>query len=387
MAKKQKDIMISKTAKLENNRKQIIGLGILCGVTGVLEIICIILLAKLNMLPAGILILIIVAFLLLAAIITMLMFMPSKNKFGKRKIAATILAIITIISCIIGIYFMSGLLGTLDTLGSKKKMTADELNSPYIVCISGSDSRGGSLEDVGRSDVNILAVVNPETHQVLLLNTPRDYYVPNPALKDGMDKLTHCGIYGIENSIKALENLYDISIDYHCIINFNGFVTLVDAVGGVDIYVESPFYTEIGNNYISQGDNHMDGWTALTFVRERHHLPQGDISRGENQMKMIKALAKKVASPAILKSYSELMNSLEGMFETDVPQVLIKNTVKNQLGENTDWNIVSYTVSGDLGMETCASSGEVLSIVYQDEEMIKEAQDKIAAVFDGNVIS
>jgi len=380
---------IKKTNKASADKNQKIGLSILCGITGVLEVACVIMLAMLDVLPTSILILGIVACILLLTIICTLMFMPSKHKFGKRKILATVLAAITIISCVIGIYFMSGILGVFDSMGSNKKLTKEQLDDPFIMYISGSDTRSDTLDDGNsRSDVNILAVVNPETHQVLLLNTPRDYYVPNPALNNGMDKLTHCGIYGIDNSIKALEGLYDININYECRINFTGFETLIDSIGGIDVVSDVAFTTESTSNvHIDKGTNHLNGFEALAFARERHALASGDFARGENQMKVIKAIVTKVtSSDTIIRNYSDIMKSLSGMFETDIPQMLMTETVKNQLSDNTDWNIQSYAVTGGLGMAICASSGESLSVVYQDEKMVNTAKDYIQKVVNGEVI-
>lgn len=372
------------------SKKQKIGLGVLCGLAGILEVICVILLAMINVLPISIFILVAVAFALLLVIICTLMFMKSKHKFGKRKIVATILAALTIISCGLGIYFMSGLLGVFDKMGTDKKLSKEELENPFIMYISGSDTRSDKLSDEkSRSDVNILAVVNPKTHQVLLLNTPRDYYVPNPALNNGMDKLTHCGKYGIDNSMKALEGLYDISIDYQCRINFKGFETLIDSIGGIDVNSDVAFTTEITSNvHINKGMNHLNGFEALAFARERYALASGDFARGENQMKVIKAIADKAtSSDTIIKNYSSIMNSIEGMFETDVPQALIKYAVKSQLGDKPDWNIKSFAVTGGLGTAVCASSGEALSVVYQDEDMINQAKEYISQVINGEELN
>lgn len=116
---------------------------------------------------------------------------------------------------------------------------------PFIVYLSGSDTRSTYLAK-SRSDVNILAVVNFKTHQVLLVNTPRDYYVPNPAGNGALDKLTHCGLYGLSCSAQALADLYGCKITYCAQINFTGFETLVDAIGGITIYSDAdvPSYNE-----------------------------------------------------------------------------------------------------------------------------------------------
>lgn len=106
-------------------------------------------------------------------------------------------------------------------------------NPVVTVLISGSDTRGSVIDQRGRSDVNIIARVNRETHEILLVSTPRDYYVPLALSGDLYDKLTHAGIYGMDVLLGTLENLYDTEIDYYFRINFTGFTEIIDALGGL----------------------------------------------------------------------------------------------------------------------------------------------------------
>ena len=181
---------------------------------------------------------------------------------------------------------------------------------PFVVYLSGVDTRG-ELTENARSDVNILAVVNPVTKRVALVNTPRDYYV-DLAGTDSKDKLTHAGLYGVETSMETLGNLYGIEVDHYVRINFAGFMDIVDALGGVDVYSDYTF-TSVGSpGYYDptdfvEGWNHLDGPAALAFARERHAFATGDIQRGINQMKVINAMLEKIKSPALLTSYSRLL--------------------------------------------------------------------------------
>ena len=379
----------SKSKKAPNKQK--IGLGILCGVTGVLEVIAVIMLAMIGVLPTSLLALVGVAFALLLFIICTLMFMKSKHKFGKRKIVATILAAITIISCLVGIFFMSRILGVFGAITKdSKKITKEELDDPFVMYISGSDTRNIELDKNSRSDVNILAIVNPVTYQVLLVNTPRDYYVQNPNCNNKMDKLTHCGLGGIESSMQALEQLYGLDeIDYYCRINFTGFETLIDAIDGIDVYSNIAFtaYATTGSSF-SAGWNHLNGTEALAFARERHALASGDFARGEHQMEVIKAVVNKMtSSDTLVRNFGDIMNSMKGMFETNTPQLLIQDIIKNQLSESPKWNIKSFAVTGSLGTEICASSGEALSVVYQDEDMLNQAKEHINQVMNGEILA
>ena len=173
---------------------------------------------------------------------------------------------------------------------------------PFVVYLSGVDNRG-ELTEKARSDVNILAVVNPTTKQAALINTPRDYYV-DLAGTDSKDKLTHAGLYGVETSMATLGNLYGVNVEHYLRINFAGFINIIDAIGGVDVYSDQAF-TSVGSpgyydpTTFAEGWNHLDGKSALAFARERHAFKTGDIQRGINQMKVIDAMANKLKSPAL----------------------------------------------------------------------------------------
>ena len=128
---------------------------------------------------------------------------------------------------------------------------------PFVLYLSGSDTRSKMLT-TSRSDVNILMVVNPKSKQILMVNTPRDYYVANPAGRGALDKLTHCGIYGIGCSVGALSNLYSVPINYYAQINFTGFETLIDAIGGVTVESETAFTSHTAKYSFSAGEQKPD---------------------------------------------------------------------------------------------------------------------------------
>lgn len=261
-------------------------------------------------------------------------------------------------------------------------------NTPFAVYISGSDTRSSYLPTNTRSDVNILAVVNPETKQVLLLNTPRDYYVQNPAGGGSRDKLTHCGIYGVDCSIKALEVLYGLDVDYYARINFTGFETLIDAIGGITVYSDSGFST-VGGTYVGAGENYLNGREALAFARERYHVAGGDNGRGKNQMKVITAVIKKLTSgTTIISNYSQILASLQGMFVTSMSMDDISMLVKMQLTDMASWDIHSYAVTGKTGgAVTYSAPGQNLSVMFVNEEMVAHASELIQKVIDGQILT
>ena len=256
----------------------------------------------------------------------------------------------------------------------------------FTVYLSGNDSYGEVTLADGRTDVNILATVNPKTKQVLLTTTPRDYYVEQPYFDWSRDKLTHAGIWGIDCSMETLENLYDIDIDYYVRVNFSGFEDIVDALGGIEVWSDYSF-SGLHGGYFEAGWNYMDGASALGFVRERYSFSDGDAQRGRNQMYVIQAIIDKVTSPAILTNYLGLMDSLSSCFITDMPREKISDLVKMQLDEGGSWNIVSYSVAGATGSEYCPAMGAYASIMYENEEAIQTAKEMMQAVADGEIIS
>lgn len=260
------------------------------------------------------------------------------------------------------------------------------VKQPFVVYISGSDTRSSKL-NVSRSDVNILVVVNPVSKQVLLLNTPRDYYVPNPAGRGKLDKLTHCGLYGTECSMEALGNLYDVEINYFAQINFTGFETLIDAVGGITIYSDQAFSAH--DTKIQKGENILNGAQALDLVRERYHVSGGDNGRGKNQMKVVEALIKKLTNgTTIISNYSEILKSLEGMFKTSIGMDEISSLVKMQLNDMASWNIKSFAVTGKGGSEkTYSAPGVYAYVMHPNQSVVDQAANLVNRVLAGEKLT
>ena len=259
---------------------------------------------------------------------------------------------------------------------------------PFVVYLSGVDNRGELTEDA-RSDVNILAVVNPLTKRVALINTPRDYYV-DLAGTDSKDKLTHAGLYGVETSMDTLGNLYGIEVDQYVRINFAGFIDIVDALGGVDVYSDQAF-TSVGSpgyydpTTFEEGWNHLDGAAALAFARERHAFATGDIQRGINQMKVIDAMLEKIKSPALLTNYSRLLAAVADNFVTSLSSGQIAALVRMQLSDFAAWDIENCSVTGSSSSSThCYSAqGQKLYVMTPDEASVDAAKALIQSVLSG----
>ena len=264
---------------------------------------------------------------------------------------------------------------------------------PFTVYISGIDTYG-EVSETSRSDVNIIAVVNPKTHQILLITTPRDSYVPlygHGVEQGAMDKLTHAGVYGIETSMETLGKLYETDINYYVRLNFTSLIDIVDILGGVDVDSEVAFTTGKESGCIvevKEGLNHFNGEQALAFSRERHNLEDGDNQRGKNQQAVITGLLKKVISPTMLLKAPSIMNQISKDVEMNITREQLNTLIKEQLRTNAAWTIQSVALTGEGGQDYCYSaSSQLLYVMYPDEEDLQSIIELTNVVEEGGVLS
>ena len=278
---------------------------------------------------------------------------------------------------------------------AKENPEYTSLKDSFAIYISGIDARGGKVTVKSRSDVNIVAVVNPKTRQVLLINTPRDYYVPISSpesyLNGKNDKLTHAGLGGPNASRETLSNLYGIDVSYYFKVNFSGFVEIVDALDGITVYSEYNFgYKDDDGSYYTyqKGDNELNGKEALGFCRNRYSFASGDNQRGKNQMAVIKAVINKALSPKLLTNYTEILNAISGSMEMTVPMDVIGDLVSRQLSEGGEWNVVSYSVTGSGGYaKSPAAGGAEAYMMFPHEESVERAKELIQDVINGKTVT
>ncbi len=268
----------------------------------------------------------------------------------------------------------------------KEKSKIDASKEPFILYISGIDQYGSVTSVRGRSDVNQLAIVNPKNHKILLLNTPRDYYVQLSGTTGLKDKLTHAGIYGIDKSIATLEELYDIDINYYMRVNFDSLIKIVDTVGGIEVYSDTDLTLLHDKNYhVRVGMNKLNGKQALAYARERYGYASGDRHRGENQQAIIKAIIGKMTDSKILLSkYNDILKSLNGSFQTDMPSETLTKFLKKQLNEMPSWTIDNYAVDGSGGKKPTYSMGanRYLYVMIPNQDSVNTAKQKINAVLN-----
>lgn len=254
----------------------------------------------------------------------------------------------------------------------------DVTNDSFNVYISGIDTYG-KITKVSRSDVNIIASVNPQTKKILLTSIPRDYYVTLAGYGE-KDKLTHAGIYGIETSIATLENLLDININYYVKVNFTSLINVVDALDGIEVNSQYSFTSQDGYTY-QKGLNYLDGKKALSFVRERKAFAEGDRMRGENQQIVLTAIIEKALSPNILSNYSNLLKAVDGAFITNISEQNITKLVKKEIKDSSNWSIERISLNGqDSFNYTYSYKKTKLYVMEPDHSSIIQAQNKIKEI-------
>ena len=358
---------------------------ILLIVQAILSVLALVQLWRTQMLP-------VLYLVVLAALLVLLWLLVKRCQ--EYKTAGTVSRVFSVVLCAamaVGcVWAQQGLdaLGNM-TNGFLSNAEANKITKePFVLYLSGVDTRG-DLTDKARSDVNIIAAVNPVTKQVVLINTPRDYYV-DLAGTNSKDKLTHAGLYGVQTSMDTLGNLYGVDVQHYIRINFAGFINIVDALGGVDVYSDQAF-TSVGSpgyydpTTFVEGWNHLDGKAALAFARERHAFKTGDVQRGINQMKVIDAMLNKIKSPALLMGFTKILDAVSDSFVTSLSQNQISALVRMQLSDFAEWNIERYTVTGSSGSSTkCYSAkGQKLYVMKPDENSVAKAKEMIAAVLGG----
>lgn len=256
----------------------------------------------------------------------------------------------------------------------------DITKKPFNIYVAGGDAYG-SIDNVTNTDVNMIITVDPINRKVLLTSIPRDYYVNLPSFgDDAYDKLTHAGYYGIEESVKAIENLLDIDINYYVKVNFSTIEGVIDAIEGVDVYVDKGFTASDGSYTFVTGYNHMNGKKALRFARERKSFSNGDVQRVKNQQKVLTAIINKVtSSTTLVTNFSQILNSVENSFSTNMETKNINRFIKMQLNDMRTWDIESQNLVGsDLYTKNTYTYPNLeLYVMKQDEESVGTAKEKI----------
>lgn len=261
----------------------------------------------------------------------------------------------------------------------------DVTKKPFVVYISGIDTYG-EISSVSRSDVNIVMVVNPKINQIFLVSIPRDYYVKLHGTKGNKDKLTHAGIYGIDMSIKTLEDLLDVEINYYIKVNFTSVIDIVNVLGGLDVYSEYTFVSYSNFNF-KKGMNKVNGEQALDFARTRKAFKDGDRQRGKNQQALIEAIIRKVTSKSIITKYNSLLNAIDGKYQTNLGTKKITSLIKMQLNDMKSWNVTSYSLTGSDSYDYTYTYNQLLYVMNPDNDSVIEAINMIDKVLNDEILN
>lgn len=265
---------------------------------------------------------------------------------------------------------------------TKPLAVPEDLPRRFLVYLSGTDTFG-SAATRARSDVNILAAVDTQEKKLLLVATPRDFYVTFPETGGAKDKLAHAGVYGVEASAAALEGLYGVTVDYWVKMNFTGFVELIDALGGVEVYSDQAFTVEPIKTY-RQGYNQLTGLEALAFARERYSFPDGDYQRAKNQMEVIRAVVEKCSSFALVQNFRPVLEAAGEHLETNMPKEHLYGLAAQQLGDPGPWTVETYTAQGESAYrETWSMPGQELYVILPDGASVEEASERLRAFLKG----
>lgn len=282
------------------------------------------------------------------------------------------------------------------TFETEDTNTANSVNDitehPFNILITGSDSRVDISENA-RSDVNMVVTVNPTTNTILLTSIPRDYYVTTVCdAADGcqngaMDKITHTGMTGINTTKRTVENLLGIEINYTVKVGFESVTKIVDALGGIDVYVEPgyavPELLHGNGRGVTEGVNHLDGELALAYSRERYAYTEGDRQRTKNQQQVVMGIIDKMTSSSVLANYADLMDALGDTFQTTMSASEIQALIQYQMDKMPSWTVEQYMVDGTGDTLMCAELGQAAYVMVPDQTTVELAKRKIAAVMDG----
>ncbi|MGV9002302.1 MAG: LCP family protein [Candidatus Saccharimonadaceae bacterium] len=272
------------------------------------------------------------------------------------------------------VYQQLEILATIRVQVVNKTAKAD-VTKPFAIYLSGIDTYG-DVSKTSRSDVNIIIAVNPKNHKILLVNTPRDYYVQLHGTTGVKDKLTHAGLYGIDTSVSTLEDLYGIDINYNVRINFTSLVKVVDAIGGVDVNSEYNFSAD-GNHFVL-GQNHLDGKQALAFSRERHSFEGGDRTRGQNQMKVITGIINKMSQPSMALKAGGILSALSSVIQTNMPTSDTNTIIRDQLDSMAKWSVTSTSVDGaGASLPTYSMGAQKLYVMIPNEASLQSAKSQL----------
>ena len=207
-------------------------------------------------------------------------------------------------------------------------------------------------------DFNMIVSINKDTHKVLLTSIPRDYHIPVYGKGGRSDNMGYHGAWGITTSIKSLEQLLNIKIDYYVKVRTSSLVGVVDTLGGIQFCSDKSFYTthatildsyddSKGNKlYVKKGCYNYNGTEILTISRERLAYSGGDRQRQKNCQSILISIFNKATSPSVIKNYQSLLDSISDLYTTSIPRDMITSYIRDILDNNTKWTFNTQSLDG-----------------------------------------
>lgn len=265
---------------------------------------------------------------------------------------------------------------------SEKKKNEDldlvsnkDFNEPLTFLFLGVDSEGDGLNASSsfNGDTLMLMSINPKTLNAILLSIPRDTYVPITCNKNNYAKINSSAGFGTSCVISTINNLMGINIDYYVKINFKGVVDLVEAVKGIDVFVEAPTYTpnkykgkvceqnsdrQFGNKLVCMepGLQTLNGEQALAYARCRHMYIGSDLDRVRHQQQVVEALANKALHFSSIKDLQNILTAVSKNISTNM------DTDTMLSGYNVLKNVVGSKLSGTDGLNISKATLETYSL-------------------------
>lgn len=207
-------------------------------------------------------------------------------------------------------------------------------------------------------DFNMIVSINKDTHKVLLTSIPRDYHIPVYGKGGRSDNMGYHGAWGITTSMKSLEQLLNIKIDYYVKVRTSSLVGVVDTLGGIQFCSDKSFYTthatildsyddSKGNKlYVKKGCYNYNGTEILTISRERLAYNGGDRQRQKNCQSILISIFNKATSPSVIKNYQSLLDSISNLYTTSIPRDMITGYIRDILDNNTKWTFNTQSLDG-----------------------------------------
>jgi LCP family protein required for cell wall assembly len=212
--------------------------------------------------------------------------------------------------------------GKLSSGGDRPTKTVSGAQNILLIGSDNADDQRGSQGVFGQRSDSLILMHIPASHdKAYLISFPRDLYVFVPSNGKGQGghkaKINSAFAWGgIPLTVQTVENFTGVRIDHAVEIGFDGFKAMTDAVGGVDVYVERTTTDPRSKRTFKQGWNHLDGTTALDYVRQRYGLPNGDFDRVKRQQVFLKALLKKATSMGVVTDLGKLDKFLRATTKT-----------------------------------------------------------------------